>query len=113
VCSQGAENESARHQRMQPEPFPNHKIKETGENPKSRRPFFRSLLGYHSATSLDVFYAAETTATEDVRDSRVHPLAVWVASVASAKGHLHNQRTRSCPLEPHLAKATYPGSMGR
>ena len=26
------ENESAGHQRMQPEPFPNHKITETGEN---------------------------------------------------------------------------------
>jgi hypothetical protein len=34
-----AENESAGHRRMQPEPFPNHKITETGEN-LSRRVHF-------------------------------------------------------------------------
>ena len=28
----GPKNESAEHQRMQPEPFPNYKITETGEN---------------------------------------------------------------------------------
>jgi transposase len=31
-CARRTENESAGHQRMQPEPFPNHKITETGEN---------------------------------------------------------------------------------
>jgi len=30
--------------RMQPEPFPNHKITDTGERSKSQRPFFRNLL---------------------------------------------------------------------
>jgi hypothetical protein len=29
---------------MQPEPFPNHKITGAGSEPKSRIPFFRSLL---------------------------------------------------------------------
>ena len=31
-CARRSENESAGHQRMQPEAFPNHKITETGEN---------------------------------------------------------------------------------
>ena len=42
----GPENESAGHQRMQPEPFPNHKITGTGRESKSRSHFFRSLLDF-------------------------------------------------------------------
>jgi len=39
-----AENESAGHERMQREPFRNHRITETGQNLSPRSPFFRSLL---------------------------------------------------------------------
>jgi hypothetical protein len=39
-----AENEFAGHERMQREPFPNHRITETGQNLSPRSPFFRSLL---------------------------------------------------------------------
>src|SRR5271170_1555611 len=41
----GPKMKSAGRQRMQPEPFPNHKITETGENLTRGVHFFRSLLG--------------------------------------------------------------------